>query len=236
MKIKRPVSILVIAICTSNFSIVQAQSQEAELDELRSLIIRNMGPNIFSGSQTFSLGSNILLQIDKNDDGITGDEISSAEKISNAESRANAAGQILRYDLNANFKIEKTEAAECFEQFHAASQARLNGKSNQDATRIRDDFLTETFLGDTDGYGTLEGQELYFVPQKVGPFDGNPSYGGTMRFSIDGAKLLLKLDPNRDGVVSQSEVLMLFGRALDGVNIFLEINKYRQPIIEGGKF
>lgn len=222
-----------LALVAPIFLAAPADAQCAEIDELRALIVENAGLNIYPGSQTFSLGSNIFQAIDKNDNGITSDEIAAQERILNALLRAEAAGQILRYDLNADLKIEKAEVEEYFRQTLMWRPSNSNKRPAEEALRRQEEVVMEVFQSDLDKSGIIEGEEL-FIPAPKNAYVA--SFAGAQQFSIKGAKLLLKPDPNKDGIASHSEALTLFGQALDGVNIFLEINKRRQPIIEGGKF
>jgi hypothetical protein len=211
----------------------KANSQPAELDELRALIIKGAGHNVFSGSQTFSFGSNIFMHIDRDNDGITSAEIDLAEKVLDAETRANGVARLLKYDLNADFKVEKSEVSDYWSSLQRGRHNGTNSGTDEGLAQRMTDIVEGIFVLDDNKNGFIDGKELYALSPDTSEFPGSHV---DQRFNIAGAKLLLKMDPNKDGTASHAEALMLFGQALDGVDIFLEINKNRQPIIEGGKF
>jgi hypothetical protein len=156
--------------------------------------------------------NNVFRQFDPSGQGLTAESLAFAESVGQAAEHANFASHWLRFDLNADLKVERAEVEA---QLTNTRFARLNDNLPEAQKKRQLDRMTKSvdqmFKGDSDGNGVIEGQELYNSPQ---PDRQNRSWN-TM--GIGFAKSILAADPNGDGVVTESEATGLVAGALQGV-------------------
>jgi hypothetical protein len=154
----------------------------------------------------------VFRQFDPSGEGLTEEKIAFAESVGQAQENAGFASHWLRFDLNADFKVEREEVEA---QITNTRFARVGAGAAEAQKKRNRDRITKSvdqmFKGDTDGNGIIEGAELYNSP--------NPDREARSwaKRGLGFAKAILAADPNGDGVILESEATLVVAGALQGI-------------------
>lgn len=197
-----------IAVMASvNFAAVSARADSDPIADIRSLLAQRMS----SGSDILSQVGPLLLEIDRDGNGLDQKDIDQTKRIHDARWRAQLVSRNLVYDLDGDLVVtrEEAETAIAYQMSRRASRAgdisQLNANKRQ-----RDQQVNKIMQGDADGNQRLEGLELSVLPE------GSDESRRQQNFSADLAQALIKADPNSDGLVTESETLVILSKVADG--------------------
>jgi hypothetical protein len=195
-------------LCSVATSIASAQSDSNTNSDIRGAYIESYGQS--PNTSILQVLSSVFQQFDRKGDGIDLADIGAFEKQQAAQMNAGLASQWLRMDLNADLKITRDEVESSMNQYRrrvATSDAqtkRINGELKKQVDTL--------FLADADSNGTIEGTELY-RPQRQGENQNNYAEKATAF-----VRALLKIDPNGDGTITETEAAYIASQALEGVD------------------
>lgn len=113
------------------------------------------------------------------------------DQIYKARRRAQFISQSLAYDLDGNMEVSKDEVEK-------SVAVNFGGSDPSSATLKR--AVDQIMQSDTNGDGKLSGDELGLPRQQSGAVD-EPNINARL------GKALLELDPNKDGRLTQAEIL-----------------------------
>lgn len=197
----------IAAIATVNIATISARAESDPIADLRSLFAQRMS----TGSDFLSQVGPMLLDIDRDGNGLDQKDIDKAKLIHDARLRAQLVSRSLVYDLNGDLVVTREEAETAI-----AYQISRRGSRAADANQLnaikrqRDQQVNKVMQGDGDGNQKLEGLELSDLPE------GSNEARRQQNFNADFAQALIKADPNSDGLVTESESLAILSKVADG--------------------
>jgi hypothetical protein len=163
---------------------------------------RNSGTVILTMSRLFQ-------ELDPEGNGITEENIGFVEKLTTAQVRASAVGSWLPMDLDGDLRISRDEVTSLTMRH---GQRQVGEKQKKRFLDQQSKHLNKLFEADKDGNGFIEGAEFFNSPEKS-LYDGRREFASTSF-----ARELLKADPNDDGILTQTEAMLLATQALEGVD------------------
>ncbi|MBL8904819.1 MAG: hypothetical protein JNK83_16120 [Rhizobiales bacterium] len=149
--------------------------------------------------------------IDFNGNGIELPEIEVAETVRAARVRAQRAGLRLRYDLDGDFAITREEVETTLRYEMGRLRGNQSGEVYEKHFKNRlDEGVLRIMFTDADGDGRLAGAEMS-APGKI-KFE--QFYLGEEKAAL--ARALLKVDPNGDGLLTESETFEIWDKVFAG--------------------
>ena len=152
------------------------------------------------------------MEIDRDGNGVSLQDVDLSEKVRTAQSRAQIASQKLKYDLDGDRELPGRESNQSWvmqmgrgmrRQSDAAIAANIKREVAMRADKI--------MKADADGNGQLSGVEV----SKPDP-ERNRDYGGVAQQTTL-ARAMLKADPNGDGVLTEAETFTILGEVFGGM-------------------
>jgi hypothetical protein len=162
-------------------------------------------------AQSLTVLAKLFSSLDVNGNGVSPAELSQAEKIWDAASRASNAQRALAYDLDGDFVVTRQEIETVldFRRRQPGSPIRLRPA---EVEREIGAFVERALAGDANKNGSLEGMELLSARARPG--------SGKFRLFVSPYELihaLLDADPNSDGLLTEAESHVLLA-AIAGPN------------------
>ena len=200
------------AVCALGLSLGgQALADDAVIQEIRQLILETAGSGGDSAS-AFSKFSRLFMEIDRDGNGMSLQDLELAEKVRAAQSRAQTAVQKLKYDLDGDLVVTRQElesvlAYESGRGMRRLSDAAVLANLKREVA-LRADRIMKA---DANGNGQLSGKEV----TEPDP-ERNSDYGGFNQ-QIALARAILKADPNGDGVLTEAETFTVLGKVFSGL-------------------
>jgi hypothetical protein len=162
----------------------------------------------------------MLQRFDRNLDGITKDEIDSAERIQSAAYRGNFAGINLQNDLDGDFRVTRAEIEEVAKNQTGPFNAPQKTERGKKHAQVFLDAHVEQFMkADIDKNGVIEGSEIYAAPYGIG------AEGEAYALRVKFFRILLNADPNADGRLTEDETTFLREQYLSGIDAELAKKK-----------
>lgn len=189
-----------------------ALADDAAIQDIRKLYLESSQA---SGDFSSALNkfSRLFMEIDRDGNGVSIQDVDLAEKVRTAQTRAQFAAQKLRYDLDGDLtvtreELEATLAYETGRNMRRQSDAAILANIKRQVAERADKFMQ----ADADGDGKLSGIEV----SKPDP-ERNRDYGGfTQQVAL--ARAMLKADPNGDGKLTEAEIFEILGKVFAGMN------------------
>jgi hypothetical protein len=196
---KKILSIAAAAIFTISASMAGAGSKDGA--DAR---IRTFGVSHYGKTCPYSQSNSALFQIYREFDrgllGLDADDLALADKLAQAELRGQLIGRMLRFDLDSDFAVSEKEVRVVISRQFGAQPAKLANPEAKAFVLARIEKNVRLIMAaDKDGDGRLAGSELH--SQK-------PLYTPTQQRQNElreFAGILIKADPNGDGVLHSSE-------------------------------
>ena len=187
-----------------------ALADDAAIQEVRKLYLESPQSN-GDISPALTKFSRLFLEIDRDGNGVSLQDIDLAEKVRTAQTRAQNASQKLRYDLDGDLSVTREElesvlAYETGRGMRRQSDAAIQANFKREIAARADKIMK----ADTDGNGQLSGLEV----SKPDP-ERNRDYGGFSQQTAL-ARAMLNADPNGDGVLTEAETFVILGKVFAG--------------------
>ena len=199
-------------LCSVATAMANAQTASTTNSDIRSAYVESYGQNQNGG--ILQVLASLFQQFDRTGDGIDAADIELFEKLQMAQLHAGTAAEWLRMDLNSDLKVTGEEVENSMDRYRRRGGTMSDAQTKQMNAELKKQVDT-LFAADADGNGVIEGRELY-----------NPQQKGRDETYIKKAtvfvKALLKVDPNGDGKLSETEAALIASQALDSV---LELTK-----------
>lgn len=187
-----------------------ALADEAAIQDIRKLYLESSQA---SGDNSSALNkfSRLFMEIDRDGNGVSLQDVDLAEKVRTAQTRAQFAAQKLKYDLDGDLVVtrEELESVLAFESgrgMRRQSDAAILANIKRDIAARADKIMK----ADTDGNGRLSGIEV----SNPDP-ERNRDYGGFAQQTAL-ARAMLKADPNGNGVLTEAETFEILGKVFAG--------------------
>lgn len=188
-----------------------AYADEAAIKEIRQLILESSGSG-GDNSSAFTRFSGLFLEIDRDGNGMSLQDVELVEKVRTAQTRAQTAVEKLRYDLDGDLVVTRQElesvlAYESGRRMRRLSDAAVAANLKREVASRADRIMK----ADTDGNGQLSGKEV----TEPDP-ERNRDYN---RFNQQTslARAMLKADPNGDGILTEAETFAVLGQVFSGL-------------------
>jgi hypothetical protein len=160
-------------------------------------------------AQSLTALAKLFSSLDVNGNGVSLAELSQAEKIWDAASRASNAQRALAYDLDGDFVVtrQEIEAVLDFRRRQPGSPIRFHPAEVKREIKA---FVERALAGDANKNGSLEGMEFLSARARPG--------SGKFRLFVSPYELihaLLDADPNSDGLLTEAESHVLLAAIAD---------------------
>jgi hypothetical protein len=188
-----------------------AFADDAAIQEIRKVYLESSqsgGDN----SSALNKFSRIFMEIDRDGNGVSLQDVDLSEKVRTAQSRAQIASQKLKYDLDGDLIVTRQELEsvlgyEMGRGMRRQSDAAIAANIKREVAMRADKIMK----ADADGNGQLSGVEV----SKPDP-ERNRDYGGFAQQTAL-ARAMLKADPNGDGVLTEAETFTILGQGFSGM-------------------
>jgi len=187
-----------------------AFADDAAIQDIRKLYLES---SQMSGDTSSALNkfSRLFMEIDRDGNGVSLQDIDLAEKVRTAQTRAQIAAQKLKYDLDGDLVVTREElesvlAYETGRGMRRQSDAAMLANFKREIA-VRADKIMKA---DADRDGQLSGIEV----SKADP-ERNRDHGGFAQQTAL-ARAMLKADPNGDGVLTEPETFEILGKVFAG--------------------
>lgn len=188
-----------------------ALADDAAIQDIRKLYLESSQT---SGDTSSALNkfSRLFMEIDRDGNGVSLQDVDLAEKVRTAQTRAQFAAQKLKYDLDGDLVVTREElesvlAYESGRGMRRQSDAAILANFKREIAVRADKIMKADAVGD----GQLSGIEV----SKADP-ERNRDYGGfTQQAAL--ARAMLKADPNGDGVLTEAETFEILGKVFAGM-------------------
>ena len=183
-----------------------AFADDAAIQDIRKLYLESSQT---SGDTSSALNkfSRLFMEIDRDGNGVSMEDIDLAEKVRTAQTRAQIAAQKLKYDLDGDLVVTRDElesvlAYETGRGMRRQSDAAILANFKREIAARADKIMK----ADADRDGQLSGIEV----SKADP-ERNRDHGGFAQQAAL-ARAMLKADPNGDGVLTEPETFEILGK------------------------
>lgn len=187
-----------------------ALADDAAIQDIRKLYLESSqtGGDTSSALNKFS---RLFMEIDRDGNGVSLQDIDLAEKVRTAQTRAQIAAQKLKYDLDGDLVVTREE----LESVLAYETGR--GMRRQSDAAILANFKREIAMradkimkADANGDGQLSGLE-------VSNRDPDRNWDNIVFIQQTAlARAMLKADPNGDGILTEAEIFEILGKVFAG--------------------
>lgn len=188
-----------------------ALADEAAVQEIRKLYFE-LVPSGGNNASALSTFSGLFLEIDRDGNGVSLEDIDLVEKVWNAQTRSQIIVEKLRYDLDGDLVVTRHEVESYLEYELGRRLRRTTGNGNADMQkREMAKRIDRIMKGDADSNDRIEGIEMSAVdPER------NRDYGGR-NWQVTLARAMLKADPDGNGVLTEAETFALLGQVFAGL-------------------
>lgn len=169
-------------------------------------------PSGGSNSSALATFSGLFLEIDRDGNGVSLQDIDLVEKVWSAQARSQIIVEKLRYDLDGDLVVTRQEVELYLEYEIGRRLRRTSGSGNAEMQkRELAKRVDKIMKADANGNGQIEGIEMSAVDT-----ERNRDYGGR-NWQATLARAMLKADPDGNGVLTEAETFALLGQVFAGL-------------------